>query len=373
MSGGLTVSAAVGGNSSFASGTASVNWPTVFKPNSCEPDTSTIAVDADANFDANLKQFDPFPSLTGTHNGTNPSDNLVDSTKDFDTTYGTTDGNLLNMTLRNKTTGASCTIVTLGDTNLNCTLSGGSRPADTANKNKWKVGDEYQVEGNALAMLGMIIDKLDELVAQVDGLAPGLTDKQIPVLNISTKELVGKIQGLKQTLDDLRGFPLAEVKCTLDVEGDGPAVDNAIEVPERRNPGLLPGDVHDHTDERHVDRQGPRGPDRVAAHRRGRLQARRWRRNTAPDAADFKDTVGPSPTAAAMIMVTDNDGTDPQTTVSEWRVTAEFENASACTSDFPTVAPPQSLQDLEKLIEEKLGIGDPNVFKLDLLDLPTCR
>ena len=59
-----------------------------------------------------------------------------------------------------------------------------------------------------------------------------------------------------------------------------------------------------------------------------------------------------------MIMVTDNDGTDPQTTVSEWRVTAEFENASGLhTSDFPTVAPPQSLQDLEKLIEEKLGIG----------------
>ena len=373
MSGGLTVSAAVGGNSSFASGTASVNWPTVFKPNSCEPDTSTIAVDADANFDANLKQFDPFPSLTGTHNGTNPSDNLVDSTKDFDTTYGTTDGNLLNMTLRNKTTGASCTIVTLGDTNLNCTLSGGSRPADTANKNKWKVGDEYQVEGNALAMLGMIIDKLDELVAQVDGLAPGLTDKQIPVLNISTKELVGKIQGLKQTLDDLRGFPLAEVKCTLDVEGDGPAADNAIEVLNDGTPvfcratsTITPTSVT----WTGKDLVGPTESPLTVV---GAFKPDGGDGDTAPDAADFKDTVGPSPTAAAMIMVTDNDGTDPQTTVSEWRVTAEFENASGLhTSDFPTVAPPQSLQDLEKLIEEKLGIGDPNVFKLDLLDLPTA-
>ena len=41
------------------------------------------------------------------------------------------------------------------------------------NTNKWKDGDEYEVEGNALALLGIILDHLDELVEQVDQIDAG--------------------------------------------------------------------------------------------------------------------------------------------------------------------------------------------------------
>jgi len=359
FSAGLTVSAAVEGNASFANGTASVNWPNVFKANTCTPDTSGIAVAADGNFDANLKQFDPFPSLTGTHNGTDPSDNLVDSTKDFASRYGTTDGSLLNMTLRNKTTGATCKIVSLGTTNLNCTLSGGSRPADEGNKNKWKVGDEYEVEGNALALLGVIIDNLDKLVAQVDTLSPGLTDRQIPVLDVSTKDIVKKIQGLKTTLDDLRGFPLAEINCTRLPNGTG-----AIEVLPDNTPIYCKATT-------------TKTPTSVTWTGKEIVGAESDLSVGSPvksngDPAQMTDTVGPSPTARVPITVKDNEVTD-DTTISEWRVQVEFEDAAGLhTADFPQTAPPQSLQDLEKLIERKLGISDPNVFKLDLVDLPTA-
>ena len=69
-------------------------------------------------------------------------------------------------------------------------------------------GDEYEVEGNALAWLGYILDNLDKLVDQIDEIAPASTDKELPLVGISTKELVGKIKSIKQTTDELRGSPL---------------------------------------------------------------------------------------------------------------------------------------------------------------------
>ena len=49
----------------------------------------------------------------------------------------------------------------------------------------------------------------------------------------------------------------------------------------------------------------------------------------------------------------------------------EFTDAAGNhTAELPQASPPSSLQELEKLIEDKLGVADPDVFKLDLLDLP---
>ena len=199
-----------------------MNWPTVFEANSCKPDFSTLVIDADTDFDLSLKDFDPFPSVSGVHDGGDGDSNLEDTTKNFSANAVNGD-NLLQLTLNNETTGASCTITTLDATHLNCSLSGGTRSGDTANNNKWKDGDEYSVEGNVLALLGIILDHLDELVEQVDQIAPGETDKEIPLIGISTKELVGKIQSVKQTLDDLRGSPLATIDCTRTPTGPTPA------------------------------------------------------------------------------------------------------------------------------------------------------
>ena len=145
-----------------------VNWPTVFEADSCKPDFSTLDIDADTDFNLNLKDFDPFPSVSGVHDGGDGDDEPRGHDEELLGSNAVSGDNLLNLTLNNETTGASCTITTLDATHLNCTLSGGTRSGDTANNNKWKDGDEYAVEGNVLALLGIILDNLDELVEQVD-------------------------------------------------------------------------------------------------------------------------------------------------------------------------------------------------------------
>ena len=212
---GLGISADVNG-SALASGGVAVDWPTVFKADSCEPDLDGLDIAADTDFDLNLKQFDPFPSVSGKHDGGN-GERRTSKTRRRTSTASRraatpTKNNFLNLTLRNKTTGGSCTITTIDATHLNCTLSGGTRATARTN-NKWNDGDEYEVEGNALALIGFILDHLDELVEQIDQIDPALTEKEIPLVGISTKELVGKIQSVKQTIDELRGPPLAEIDC----------------------------------------------------------------------------------------------------------------------------------------------------------------
>jgi hypothetical protein len=155
----LAVSASVD-SQELAGGSITVDWPNVFEADSCVPDFDALDVDADTNFDLNLRNFDPFPSVTGTHTAATGT-NLFDGSKDFTKvgfvpgapTSPTSGNNLLNLTLRNKTTGASCTILTLSANELQCSLAGGTRSGDDANKNKWMTGDEYEVEGNALAFL----------------------------------------------------------------------------------------------------------------------------------------------------------------------------------------------------------------------------
>ena len=123
---GLGISASVEGKV-LASGGVAVNWPTVFKANSCEPDFSTLKASADSNFDLSLRDFDPFPSVSGTHTGSTDTQ-LFDGTKNFKNVGFDPAGsaspehgdNLLNLKLRNKTTGASCTILTIDNNSLGC-------------------------------------------------------------------------------------------------------------------------------------------------------------------------------------------------------------------------------------------------------------
>ena len=255
---GLAVSASVEGNPAFAKGGVGVNWPTVFEADSCKPDFSSLIIDADTDFDLSLKDFDPFPSVSGVHDGGDGDSNLEDTTKNFSANAVNGD-NLLQLTLNNETTGASCTITTLDATHLNCSLSGGTRSGDTANNNKWKDGDAVLVD--VLALLGMILDHLDELVEQVDQIAPGETDKEIPLIGISTKELVGKIQSVKQTLDDLRGSPLATIDCTRNADGTNTGNDSVgrpfdLSDPPRQSARRSPCRLDGRAERGHLDRQG---------------------------------------------------------------------------------------------------------------------
>ncbi|MDQ3176375.1 MAG: hypothetical protein M3Q72_02360 [Actinomycetota bacterium] len=370
---GLGITAEVDGTE-LASGGVSAGWPTVFKAGSCEPDFSTLEVDADGKFNANIKDFDLYPSVSGVHNGGDAEANLEDTTKDFDGN-AVNGGNLLNLTLHNKTTGASCKILTLDGTHLNCTLSGGTRSGDEPNKNKWKNGDEYETEGNALALLSIILDHLDELVEQVDQIAPGQTDKQIPLIGISTKELVAKIQSLKQTIDELRGSPLAEIDCTKNPDGTNPTGFSVEVFPDSttlycRAVSTIEPDSVVWTAKELV---GAEGGLTVTT---GAFLPGAGAGGSPPVAGNILETIGPDAAGAAQddrveILVTDGDGTDPTTSIDEWQVRAEYTDAAGThTVEFPSTAPPQTLQDLEKLIGEKLGV--PNVLKLDLLDLPAA-
>ncbi len=345
----------------------------MFEADSCEPDFSALAVSADADFTKNLKDFDPFPSVSGKHTADGPpapstqgSTNLHDATKNFEANALNGD-NLLNLTLRNKTTGASCIIVTVDPNELECTLSGGTRSSDTANANKWKFGDEYEVEGNALAFLGIILDHLDELVEQVDNIDPGLTEKEIPLVGVSTKDLVAKIQSIKQTIDELRGSPLAEIDCSQNPDGSNSPGFDLQAMPDNtivwcRAISTVEPDSVTWTAKETVGAVGNLTVGAAALPGGG--------------AGNILQTVGPDPNGTDQddrvpITVTDNDGTDPLTTIEEWQTQVEFTDAAGNhTAEFPTSAPPTSLQDLEKLIGEKLGVE--NVLKLDLLDLPAA-
>ncbi len=359
---GLGVSAKVDGKE-IASGGVALNWPTAFEPDSCTPDPTTVDVDADTDFNLNLKDFDPFPTVTGKHTAAT-STNLFDSTKDFEAN-ALAGENLLNRTLRNKTTGASCTILFVnGPNELQCNLSGGTRPDDDANKNKWKEGDEYEVEGNALAWLGYILDNLDKVVEQIELIDPGLTDKELPLVGISTKDLVAKIKSIKQTTDELRGSPLARIDCSGNPDGTNPAQDslgrdfNMNMLPDsttiycRANGAVNPTDV---------DWVGLDGAITIGA----------------PVTGDDLTTVGHpnvDPTANNRIAITFGDGdatSNGDTAISEWQIQVKFVDAAGDhTTEFPTSVPPQSLQELEDLIGEKIGVDD--VLKLDLLDLPAA-
>jgi Ca2+-binding RTX toxin-like protein len=358
----LGISATVDGKQ-LASGGVTVDWPTAFKANTCEPDLSTLDIDADTDFNLNLRDFDPFPSVTGTHNG-GTADNLHDTAKNFKKVgfdpsgQPSPDGGsrLLNLTLKNKTTGASCTIKTIEDNELQCTLSGGTRTGDTGNNNKWKDGDEYEVEGNALAFLSYILDNLDTLVDQIDKLSPGITDQELPLIGISTKELVGKIKSIKETTDELRGAPAAQVDCTGNPDGTNPPGFNLQQVPDgttvfcRAITTAKPTAVEWSQIDGTVTVVGAVKPNL--------------------DPADARDTVGSSPEAREQITVSDGDATQSNdTAISEWRVGVKFTDAAGDhNAEFPTAGAPRSLQDLGDMLSEKIGVD--HVIQFEVLDLP---
>ena len=273
-------------------------------------------------------------------------------------------GNFTNLTLRNKTTGATCIILTISAQELACatSLSGGSRQGDLPNNNKWKVGDEYEVEGNALGMLSIILDNLDKLVDQLEALGADV-DATIPLINMSTADLVAKIQSIKRTIDDLRGFPKAQLQCAKDAaftQTDVSILDDGATVYCRATTQNTPTAVQwkvemDAGGTASIVANGESGLDPAIA-----------------DVAGALTTVGPTPTTAVQFTVNDGDPIEDKTTLDEWQVNLEWADAGgANTGEFPPLSPPGTLQKLEELIEDKLGITDPNVFKLDLRDLPT--
>ena len=338
---GLHISADVaGGAQTLAEAGVALNWPQVFETDSCTPDPSGLEITPSASFNTDLFHFDPFPSVSGkaTAVAANPNEGvvLIDGTKNPTAGDGNDPsefpalGNFTNLTLRNKTTGATCIILTISAQEISCatSLSGGTRQGDLPNNNKWKTGDEYEVEGNALGMLSIILDNLDALVDQLEAMGADV-DATIPLINMSTKDLVAKIQSIKRTIDDLRGFPKAQVQCDLDnnfsTHEDVSILDDGATVYCRATTQNTPTAV-----QWKVTTKDPAGSAAIVTNGESGLDP------AIADVPGALTTVGPTPSTSVQFTVNDGDPITDRTTLDEWQLSLEWsDDGGANTAEFP--------------------------------------
>ena len=257
----------------LASGSVAVNWPTVFEADSCEPDFSTLAVDGRRRLQPEPEGLRPVPVRQRQAHGrrrqrapsTQGSTNLHDATQELrgERAQRRQPAQPDPPEQDDRRAAARSSRSTANE--LECTLSGGTRSSDTANANKWKFGDEYEVEGNALALLGIILDNLDKLVEQVDSIDPGPDRARRSRSSASRRRSSSrKIQSIKQTIDELRGSPLAEIDCSQNPDGTNSPGFDLAGLP-RQHDRLVPRDLHASS------RTRSRGPRRRPSARVGNL------------------------------------------------------------------------------------------------------
>ena len=367
---GLGISAKVDGKT-LASGCVAVNWPTVFEALRCKPDFSTLVVDADDDFDLSLRDFDPFPSVSGKHTGDGDNEHLLDDTKDF-TKVGFTTGaptsptggnNLQNLTLRNKTTGASCTILTVSPTSSAARSPAARAPATPLTRTSGWTGDEYLVEGNALAWLGYILDNLDKLVEQVDA-----SPRASPTRSCRWSASRPRSSSARSRRSSRRRTSCAARRS---------ARSTALSYAERPRTLLgfdltqLPRGTKIYCKTITTVDPDRGGVDRAREPRRRQRRHRRYRCGRAWTPSARTPAVA-SRSPSAIRRRSRSAVPCPLIAISDWQIKVEFTDAAGNhNAEFPTSSPPSSLQELGGQIEDKLGVA--NVFKLEVLDLPEGR
>ena len=339
---------------------------------------------------------------------------------------------VLNATLTNQADGSHCIVLTKTDNTLTCTLSGGRTRADGKDSNEWHTGDEYVVEGNPLVLLSLILDNLQTFAEQLEEAGLADLDQELPLVNTSPRELIQQIDNLKRTIDELRGAPSATITCgrqDADPPNPAPASDSdpsneAAPVPDGTDIFCQAATIKPVTSAVWRITKGGTGGDNVIglsgthssdagdlltdenAHFlavASMLDGLTLRNVTAGTDCVLEATliteddrlpcpvadpitwapgdeyeVGElgtaqlAPDARASFTVNDGDpaGDDSDlTTLDEFQIQLTYTDADGeHTADFPTLAPPQTLQDLEKLLESKLGLG-AEALKIELKDL----
>ncbi len=126
---------------------------------------------------------------------------------------------ILGRTLRNVSDGSSCVITNVTDAdNIECVLGGGT-------DNGWTVGDKYEIVGNPFDLLAVILDNLDDIVKGIDdltgaGIGNALSMK-LPLVGISPEEIMAFVGELESVIEQIRsGEPDAKVNCTWNTEDD---------------------------------------------------------------------------------------------------------------------------------------------------------
>ena len=404
LSSGLMVKANLSGVAVPVTGGVGVRWPNVFTPNSCLPDTGQLAITPTIEFANQLQGLDITPSIFGTSTSA-IQDNftLTDSNADF----LNLDRDLVGVRLRNIGDGSSCVITDVTAATLTCEsgLQGGTF-------NYWSLDDKYEVAGNPIAMLNVILDNLDAIVSQVDDLTGGevgaVLDAQLPLVNVSPNDLIAQYQNLQTAIDEIRtGESDATIQCGpvphqviggyFDVDDDGSITasdDGTIQgvqiIDGVAQEGTIAGirilngraDINnDDLGDDNDDASAPAGdPFTVPPGAQLYCQAKY---DGEPDSVEWDvvggdsvptgnqtntDTVGSNPTAFAEFTVDYTPGKQSF----NYRIMLKFADADGDHSGaLPSFAPPPTLKSLEELLEAKLGLP-PQALEFDLVDLPAA-
>jgi Ca2+-binding RTX toxin-like protein len=392
--------------------------------------TDSLNITTDTEF-ASLKDFELIPDVTGVHGGGNDAPTLTDTDRPpAGSSKPAFPASVLNATVTNQTDGSHCIVLTKTDNTLTCTLSGGRTRADGKASNKWHTGDEYVVEGNPLVLLSLILDNLQTFAEQLEEAGLADLDQELPLVNTSPRELIQQIDNLKRTIDELRGAPSATITCgreDANPPNPAPASDSdpsneAAPVPDNTQIFCQAATIKPVTSAVWRITKGGTGGDNVIglsgthtgdaasllsdenAHFlavASLLDGLTLRNVTQDDECEIDATliteddqlpclagiswapgdeyqVGElgtaqlAPSARASFTVNDGDPAEDDsdlTTLDEFQIQLTYTDADGeHTADFPTLAPPQTLQDLEKLLESKLGLG-AEALKIELKDL----
>lgn len=300
--------------------------------------TGAPTVTPDADFDDLFANFNPVPNLFGTATNGSPSTTVLEASG---ASFG---DSVVGARVVNLTDGSSCEVSSSTPTSLTC-----SQPLGGVADTEWNSGDLYRVEvSSPLALLETLLDNLDQVVAVIENAGgPGLgdaLDTELPIVGISPRTLLGQISEIRRTISEIRR-PAAEVRCGSTLDG-----------------GTVTGDpnalVYDGAGQATVYCQ--------AFHNKP-VSAVSWSvtngSGSVSAAATEPTTVGAAPTAAATIQLTGTAG-DPVTersteTPSGFQVSVEFTDVDGPhETEYPSLSQPSSIQQLERVVQEKLGLSE---------------
>ncbi|MEO6570140.1 MAG: hypothetical protein ABIO83_01190 [Ilumatobacteraceae bacterium] len=293
-------------------------------------------VTPDADFAGLFQNFNPVPNLFG------QATNAASSSTQLDASGASFGPSAIGSRVVNVTDGSSCEVTAQTATTVTC-----GSPLGGSENSAWDAGDLYRLEiGSPLAMLEILLDNLDTVVAAIDnvsgaGLGAAL-DTELPVVGISPRALLGQIQDLRRTLAEIRQ-PSADVVCGLEHTG-----------------GTVTGDPSEVV-------FGTGGAATIycnALHAKPASSVE-WAVSgaaaTVTVPADPTSTVGAAPTDVVTVQFTGGTvgAVLPQRSdgVAGYQVDLAFSDVDgAHDAEYPSLAQPNSIQKLENLVKEKLGL-----------------
>jgi Ca2+-binding RTX toxin-like protein len=298
----------------------------------------------DLNFDSLFQNFNPVPNLFGQATNGSPSATVLEASG-ANFTSSSVGSRVVNMT-----DGSSCEVASQTATTLTC-----SDPLGGVENTTWDSGDLYRVEiGSPLAMLELLLDNLDQIVAAIDnvsgaGLGEAL-DTELPIVGISPRALLGQIQDIRQTIDEIRQ-PAADVLCGLEHAA-----------------GTVSGDPSELV----LDGAGHATIYCTATHNKPATDVV-WSVSgataTVTPPADPATTVGAAPSDVVTIVFNGAAGaTLPERSsgTAGYQVDLSFsDNDGSHDAEYPSESQPTSIQKLEDVIKEKLGLGDGFGLSID--------